>query len=55
MIDLAGWIDMVGLTEDHDARPDGIHWSTDASADLARRFLGEAVVRAALGLAQALP
>ena len=55
VIDLAGWIDMVGLTEDHDARPDGIHWSTDASADLARRFLGEAVVRAALGLAQALP
>ena len=55
VIDLAGWAGSVGLLEDHDARPDGIHWSTDASADIARRFLGEAVLRAALGLPQVLP
>ncbi len=55
VIDLAGWADTEGLLDDHDVRPDGIHWSTDAAADIARRFLGEAVLRAALGLPQALP
>ena len=51
VIDLPTWIDQHGLTLDHDARPDGVHWSTDAAALIAREFLGEQLVRAALSTA----
>jgi hypothetical protein len=50
VVDLAGWAAEHGLTDDHDARPDGVHWSPDAAARVARDFLGESLVRAALGL-----
>jgi peptidoglycan/LPS O-acetylase OafA/YrhL len=49
VVDLAGWLDDAGLATDQDVRPDGVHWSPDASARIAREFLGEALVRAAIG------
>jgi peptidoglycan/LPS O-acetylase OafA/YrhL len=48
VIDLPAWIDQQGLADDHDARPDGVHWSPEAATRIAREFLGEALVRAAL-------
>jgi peptidoglycan/LPS O-acetylase OafA/YrhL len=48
VIDLPTWIQQHDLALDHDARPDGVHWSTDAAALIAREFLGEQLVRAAL-------
>jgi peptidoglycan/LPS O-acetylase OafA/YrhL len=50
VVDLAAWIDDEGLATDQDARPDGVHWSPEASARIAREFLGDAVIRAALGI-----
>ena len=49
VVDLAGWADGHDLVDDHDARPDGVHWSADAAARIARDFLGDALVRAAVG------
>ena len=37
-----------GWNDDHDARPDGIHWSPEAATELATDFLGPALVHAAL-------
>ncbi len=48
VVDLPRWLSDSGLDVDHDARPDGVHWSPDASAAIAREFLGERLVRAAL-------
>jgi hypothetical protein len=48
VVDLPSWLDQQGLTDDHEARPDGVHWSADAAARIAREFLGEQLVRAAL-------
>jgi peptidoglycan/LPS O-acetylase OafA/YrhL len=50
VVDLAGWLTEEQLDTDQDARPDGVHWSPDASARIARDFLGERLLRAALGL-----
>jgi hypothetical protein len=48
VVDLPAWLDEQGLTLDRAARPDGVHWSTEAAARIARDFLGEQLVRAAL-------
>jgi peptidoglycan/LPS O-acetylase OafA/YrhL len=48
VVDLAGWVDDAGLADDQVARPDGVHWSPEASLDVARRFLGPELVAAAL-------
>ena len=49
VIDLNPWLRAVGLAEDHDPRPDGVHWTPDVAARIARDELGVALVRAALG------
>ena len=48
VIDLPAWLDQHDLSLDRNARPDGVHWSPDAAARIAREFLGEQLVRAAL-------
>jgi peptidoglycan/LPS O-acetylase OafA/YrhL len=50
VVDLPTWVAEHGLAVDHDARPDGVHWSTDAAALIAREYLGEQLVRAALAV-----
>jgi len=50
VIDLPAWLESQGLDNDQQARPDGVHWSPDASARIARDFLGEQLLRAALGI-----
>jgi peptidoglycan/LPS O-acetylase OafA/YrhL len=48
VVDLAGWVDTAGLATDTGARPDGVHWSPDAAAEIASDFLGPAIIREAL-------
>lgn len=48
VVDLPTWIEQHDLSLDHDARPDGVHWSPDTAARIAREFLGEQLIRAAL-------
>jgi peptidoglycan/LPS O-acetylase OafA/YrhL len=48
VLDLDGWIEQRGWAEDRDVRPDGIHWSPEASTELATEFLGPALVEVAL-------
>ncbi len=50
VVDLPAWLDEQQLTTDQEARPDGVHWSPEASATIAREFLGERLLRAALGI-----
>ncbi len=50
VVDLPTWLDEQQLTTDRDARPDGVHWSPDSSARIARDFLGEQLLRAALDI-----
>jgi hypothetical protein len=50
VVDLPAWLDEQQLTTDREARPDGVHWSPEASALIARDFLGEQLLRAALGI-----
>jgi hypothetical protein len=49
VVDLAGWLDQAGLTDDRDIRPDGVHFDPDAAHTVAAQFLGERLVRIALG------
>jgi len=49
VVDLATWLDTADLTDDHDARPDGVHWTPDVALRIADEFLGEQLLRAALG------
>ncbi len=49
VVDLPTWLASSGLLNDHDARPDGVHWTPKAAARIAREFLGERLLRAALG------
>ena len=46
--DVAGWLDTVGLAEDHPTRPDGVHWSPAGSLRLATDFLGPLLLAQAL-------
>ena len=48
VIDLAAWSDDQGLTEDRDARPDGVHWTPEQSTAIATEWLGNEIVQAAL-------
>jgi peptidoglycan/LPS O-acetylase OafA/YrhL len=50
VVDLPAWLAGQGLDTDQEARPDGVHWSPEAAARIARDFLGEALIRAALDL-----
>ena len=49
VVDLPAWLEPRGLDVDEAARPDGVHWSPEASLRIADEFLGEQLVRAALG------
>ena len=48
VIDLAGWSDAQGLTDDTEARPDGVHWSEAESTRIAEEWLGNQIIQAAL-------
>jgi len=49
VIDLDAWIAAdPALAADEAARPDHVHWTTDASTFIATEFLGQALLRAAL-------
>ncbi len=48
VVDLAGWVTSAGLGGEVAARPDGVHWTSDAAAAIATQFLGPAIVREAL-------
>ncbi|MBI5089409.1 MAG: acyltransferase family protein [Actinobacteria bacterium] len=51
VVDLPAWVAQHGMADDHEARPDGVHWSPEAAARIAREFLGEQLIRAALAAA----
>jgi hypothetical protein len=55
VVDLATW--MAGQTPEEDARlrPDGIHFTHDASVEVCQRYLCEAILRAATELKPGLP
>jgi hypothetical protein len=48
VVDLPAWLREQGLDVDQAARPDGVHWSPEASLRIADEFLGEQLIRAAL-------
>jgi hypothetical protein len=48
VVDLPGWLREQGLDLDQAARPDGVHWSPEASLRIADEYLGEQLIRAAL-------
>jgi hypothetical protein len=48
IVDLAAWVKAQPLGRDRGARPDGVHWTGEASLQIANGFLGAALVRAAL-------
>lgn len=50
VIDLPAWLESTGLDTDRAARPDGVHWTPEASTAIAEQFLGEQLIRAALDL-----
>jgi peptidoglycan/LPS O-acetylase OafA/YrhL len=50
VVDLRTWLAASTLLDDHNARPDGVHWTPEAAARIARGFLGERLLRAALGI-----
>ena len=47
---LATWHTAAGLDTDKEIRPDGVHWTPDVSRSISEDYLGEQIVRAALGL-----
>lgn len=47
-IDLAAWSDAEGLTTDHSARPDGVHWTPQVATEIAENWLGNEIIQAAL-------
>jgi len=49
VVDLATWMDTVGLTDDREVRPDGVHLEPTAAVEIASEFLGERLVRIAVG------
>ena len=48
VVDLPAWLAEQGLDVDQAARPDGVHWSPEASLRIADEYLGEQLIRAAL-------
>lgn len=51
VIALDDWIVEQGLDDDETVRPDGVHWDPAAAERIAEEYLGERVVRVAIGLA----
>ena len=49
VVDLATWFTAAGLDDVEAARPDGIHLAPEASANVVEQFLGDELLRAALG------
>jgi peptidoglycan/LPS O-acetylase OafA/YrhL len=49
VIDLADWMDGRGILVDGTRRPDGVHFSPEASVEIADDFLAPAIITAALG------
>jgi peptidoglycan/LPS O-acetylase OafA/YrhL len=52
VIDLDGWFVERGFETDRDVRPDGIHLDPEAATMITDEFLGDRILRAALGMAQ---
>jgi len=50
VVDLRSWFENAGLAADHDVRPDGVHIEPGAAQRIAEQFLGEKLVRVALGM-----
>jgi peptidoglycan/LPS O-acetylase OafA/YrhL len=48
VLDLATWLTTTPLAASADARPDHVHWTSDASLQIATEYLGAQLVRAAL-------
>ncbi len=48
VIDLATWFTAAGFDTDRVARPDGIHLAPEAATSIAKDFLGEQLIRAAV-------
>jgi hypothetical protein len=44
LLDLRTWLEQQGLDQDHSIRPDGIHFGLDGSLEVAKRWLGPALV-----------
>jgi hypothetical protein len=44
------WHTDAGFDTEREIRPDGVHWTPEASLEISEEYLGERVVRAALGL-----
>ncbi len=51
VVPLRDWHTDEQLDDDHDVRPDGVHWTPETAEAIADAYLGEQLVRAALGLA----
>ena len=49
VVALDGWLREVGLDLSEGVRPDGVHPTPEASTDVSERFLGDQLVRVALG------
>lgn len=49
IIDLSAWFRAAGFDTDRSVRPDGAHLAPDAASSIATEFLGEQLIRAALG------
>ncbi len=50
ILPFAAWHAAEGLDDDKEIRPDGVHWTADVSRLISENYLGEQVIRAALGL-----
>ncbi len=48
VVDLRLWMESSGLADDHDLRPDGIHFTPDAATQVATEWLGPQLVAVAL-------
>ena len=48
VVDLAAWFSAAQLDDDHDVRPDGVHFESDAAAMIAEQYLGERLIRIAV-------
>ena len=49
VVDLASWLIESGRDDDREVRPDGVHFEPTASVAIATDFLGERLVRIAVG------
>ena len=52
VVALDQWLRELGLDLSEDVRPDGVHPTPEAATDVSERYLGERLVRIALGVPQ---